>query len=127
MQIKELQSGLLVAPIEILYNECQLMVEDVVIDTGAVRSILHVDAVEPLDINPSPTDQISRMYGVGGEEFSFRKRIDGIRFVDTQVSDIMLDFGRIDGINGLIGLDILRSGGFVVDLRLLDIKQSKQA
>ena len=71
MQIKELQSGLLVAPIEILYNGCQLMVEDVVIDTGAVRSIIHVDAVEPLDINPSPTDQISRMYGVGGEEFSF--------------------------------------------------------
>lgn len=64
-----------------------LVVEDVVIDTGAVRSIIHVDAVETLDINPSLTDQISRMYG----------------------------------------LDILRPGGFVVDLRLLEIRQRKQA
>jgi len=127
MRIKELRSGLVVAPIEIIYNGCRQTVEDVVIDTGAVRSIIHVDAVESLDINPSPTDQISRMYCVGGEEFSFRKRVDGIRFVDTHVSALMLDFGRIDGINGPIGLDILRPGGFVLDLRLLEIIQSERA
>ncbi|QQE78911.1 aspartyl protease family protein [Alicyclobacillus sp. SO9] len=114
------------APIEIIYNERRQTIEDVVIDTGAVRSIIHVDAVELLDINPNPTDPISRMYGVGGEEFSFRKRVDGIRFAGVHVSEVMLDFGRIDGINGLIGLDILRPGGFVVDLRLLEIKQNKQ-
>lgn len=124
MRIKELRNGLLVAPIEITYNGNTHIVEDVVIDTGAVRSIIHVDAVEALDINPSPTDPISRMYGVGGEEFSFRRRVDDVRFVDFHLNEMMLDFGRIDGVNGLIGLDILRSGGFFVDLRLLEINRN---
>lgn len=44
MRIKELRNGLLVAPIEITYNGNTHIVEDVVIDTGAVRSIIHVPA-----------------------------------------------------------------------------------
>lgn len=123
MRIKELNNGLLVAPLEITYRGVTYTVEDVVIDTGAVRSILHVDAVEALDINPSPTDPISRLQGVGGDDFSFRRRMDHIRFVDFYVDGMMLDFGRIDGINGLIGLDILRVGGFLLDLTALEVSR----
>jgi hypothetical protein len=56
MRIRELSNGLLVAPLEITYRGITHILEDVVIDTGAVRSILHVDAVDVLDINPSPSD-----------------------------------------------------------------------
>lgn len=48
MQIKELQSGLLVAPIEILYNGCQLIVEDVVIDTGWFGQLFTSMLLNPL-------------------------------------------------------------------------------
>jgi Aspartyl protease len=121
MRIKELSNGLLVASLEITYQGITHMVDDVVIDTGAVRSILHVDAVEALDINPSPTDPISRLQGVGGDDFSFRRRMDYVAFVDFRFEGMTLDFGRIEGINGLIGLDILRSGGFFIDLNALEI------
>ena len=39
MRIKELANGLLVAPIQITYSGVSHIIEDVVIDTGAVRSI----------------------------------------------------------------------------------------
>ncbi len=58
-------------------------------------------AVEVLDINPNPTDQISRLQDVGGDDFSFRRRMDHIRFADFSVDGMMLDFGRIEDINGL--------------------------
>ncbi|MCF8567739.1 aspartyl protease family protein [Alicyclobacillus tolerans] len=121
MRIKQLSNGLLVAPIEITYNGITHIVKDVVIDTGAVRSILHVDAVEPLDINPSPTDPISRMYGIGGDDFSFRKQMEQVVFAGVALDDMMLDFGRIEGINGLIGLDILQRGKFIIDLESLKV------
>lgn len=121
MRIKELGNGLLAASLEITYLGITHTVEDVVVDTGAVRTILHVDAVEVLDINPSPTDPISRLQGVGGDDFSFRRRMDRIRFVDFSVDGMMLDFGRIEGINGLIGLDVLRVGGFTLDLFELEV------
>ncbi len=123
MRIRELSNGLLVAPLEITYRGITHIVEDVVIDTGAVRSILHVDAVDALDINPSPADPISRLQGVGGDDFSFRRRMDHIVFVDFHMDGMMLDFGRIEGINGLIGLDILRPGGFFIDLNASEIYQ----
>lgn len=121
MRIKQLSNGLLVAPLEITYRGITHTVKDVVIDTGAVRSILHVDAVDALDINPSPTDPISRLQGVGGDDFSFRRRMDQAVFIDFRFDGMTLDFGRIEGINGLIGLDILRSGGFFIDLNGLEI------
>lgn len=121
MRIKQLSNGLLVAPIQITYNGVTHIVENAVIDTGAVRSVLHVDAVEPLDINPSPTDPISRMYGIGGDDFSFRKQMDSVIFAGMVFNAMRVDFGHIAGINGLIGLDILQAGGFAIDLESLEI------
>ena len=80
-----------------------------------------MDAVEALDINPSPTDPITRMYGIGGDEFSFRKRVERVTFAGVSLDGITLDFGRIEGINGLIGLDILRPGEFVINLDALEL------
>ncbi len=125
MRIEELNNGLLVAPLQITYNGLTITVENVAIDTGAVRSIIHVDAVESLDINPSPTDHITRMYGIGGEEFSFRKHIERVVFAGVSLHDISLDFGKIESINGLIGLDILRASSFVIDLEALEIYQKR--
>jgi hypothetical protein len=56
------------------------IVDNVVVDTGAIRSIMNVDTVEELDINPSPTDLITRVYGIGGDNFSFRKLIGDLSF-----------------------------------------------
>lgn len=50
------------------------------------------------------------MYGIGGEQYAYRKFIEGIKLSEHELNDIKLDFGLIDDygkINGLLGLDIL--------------------
>lgn len=62
-------------------------------------------------------------YGIGGEEYFFRKPVDYIKLGSHEIQDMKLDFGSLDGwdINGLIGLDILMSGGFRIDLKELNL------
>lgn len=50
------------------------------------------------------------MYGIGGEQYAYRKQIEGIKLCGHEIKDIKIDFGLIDDygkINGLLGLDIL--------------------
>lgn len=59
------------------------------------------------------------MSGIGGEEIAFRKVIDKVTFDTLEIDLFPLDFGDLDegfGINGIIGLDILLRGKFVIDL-----------
>ncbi len=47
------------------------------------------------------------MYGIGGEHYAYRKKIDSISICGMDLKDIEIDFGVIDengNINGLIGL-----------------------
>jgi hypothetical protein len=64
--------------------------------------------------------------GIGCEEYSFRKGVDFIKLGMYEVPEIKLDFGNLDdlGINGLIGLDILKNGKFIIDLEKLELVQN---
>jgi hypothetical protein len=45
------------------------------------------------------------MYGIGGEEYSFRKVVDEIEFASFKAGNFPIDFGDLDkgfGINGII-------------------------
>ncbi|GAB6928880.1 hypothetical protein JCM10914A_28630 [Paenibacillus sp. JCM 10914] len=59
-------------------------------------------------------------FGIGADEYSFRKEVDQIQLGSMTMTNISLDFSvfheNINSINGLIGLDILKHGGFVISL-----------
>ena len=102
-----------------------MMVDDLVVDTGAVQSLISIDAVDGLDIAPEPEDECVFMRGIGGRELSLRKRVNAIRCDTYHSADVLLDFGQLaghEGINGLIGLDILESGRFVIDLNAMQLR-----
>ncbi|MCD9024020.1 retropepsin-like aspartic protease [Cohnella silvisoli] len=114
--------GLLFSSVFIKHNGKTILVPHIVIDTGAAESIISIDAVEELFNTYEPEDQIRFMTGIGGREASVRRRIDQVEFHSYKAQDIRIDFGRIgeySGINGLIGLDILIPGKFIVDLHRL--------
>ena len=116
----ELIDGLLFASISITHQGKSKTVENVVIDTGASHSIISTDAVEELCIEPELEDEIVVMHGIGGKERALRKKIDCITFENLTFKEFYIDFGRIDDhfqINGLIGLDVLLKGGFIIDLK----------
>ena len=118
-------NGLLFMDIEISYLGESKLIKNVVRDTGASHTIISPDIVSSIGISASPTDKFITMYGVGGEHYAYRKKVDLISICKNDLRDIEIDFGVIDEtgyINGLIGLDVLLELGVSIDLNNLKLK-----
>jgi hypothetical protein len=116
--------GLLFSCITITHHGKSMIIPNVVIDKGAAESIISIDAVDDLFNVYESEDQIRFMTGIGGREASVRRKINQVDFHSFHLKEFRIDFGRIgeySGINGLIGLDILIPGKFIVDLYRLQI------
>ena len=87
------------------------MINNIVIDTGAVESILSSKAVNEIGIKFTASDETAVTRGAGGAKMRyFYKTIESIEVGDVIFNNIKMDFGNIDPpgeINGLIGLDLL--------------------
>lgn len=116
----QFKDGLLYTSIILKHGEKSVLVDDVIIDTGAFHTIISTDYLEKMDVEFSEDDELVKASGYGGTVcYSVRKRIDSIQCDDLSVKDIKLDFGEIDPnerVNGLIGLDFLRKAGVIIDL-----------
>jgi len=102
---------LLQTSITIHYRGKLKVIDRMVIDTGAAHSLLSSDMVNDIGIFFEPGDQLVTMIGVGGEEYSFRKELEGVELGSVKLDNVKIDFGTLDNefeINGLIGLDILK-------------------
>ena len=120
----KLIDGLLFSSIVITHYGKLMTIRNVVIDTGAAESIISIDAVDDLFHSYEPGDQIRFMTGIGGREAAIRRRVDQVQVDTFVIKDFQLDFGRIgeyNGINGLIGLDLLIPGKFIVDLSRMQL------
>ncbi|GGD89870.1 retropepsin-like aspartic protease [Paenibacillus nasutitermitis] len=124
MQIQFID-GLLQASMTICYKGQSLTIDKLIIDTGAAHSLLSSDTVSEIGIKFENGDKLVRSFGIGGDEYSFRKQVDQIQLGDLVMTDIPIDFGifhdDINYINGLIGLDILKNGNMIVDLYRMEI------
>ncbi|GGH81111.1 hypothetical protein JOD43_001024 [Pullulanibacillus pueri] len=101
----------------ISYKGLTKTIDKLVIDTGAAHTLISSDIVDEIGIYFENGDPLVSSYGIGGEEYSFRKPVDFIKLDNYEIPNLKLDFGNIDwGINGLIGLDILMNGQFIIDL-----------
>ncbi|WP_410513459.1 retropepsin-like aspartic protease [Paenibacillus sp. BR2-3] len=124
MQI-EFTHGLLQTSMTIDYNGRSLTIDNLVIDTGAAHSLLSSDVVSEIGIKFENGDKLVRSFGIGGDEYTFQKRVDQIRIGDLIMEDIPIDFGifyeGINYINGLIGLDILKSSNMIIDLYQMEM------
>jgi len=92
------------------------------VDTGAAHTIIVSDAVDEIGISFKTSDPINRSFGVGGTDYAFEKTVDSIELNGYRMSSKSLNFGQIDwDINGLIGLDILIPGRFIINFDKMEI------
>jgi len=117
---------LLEVEMTISYRGKRKAIDKLVIDTGAAFTLISSDIVDEIGIYFENGDPLVSSYGIGGEEYSFRKPVDIIKLGNHEIQDMKLDFGNLDdwGINGLIGLDILMNGQFIIDLGKLELIQN---
>ena len=120
MENLQFKNGLLYTSIILKHGNKSVLVDNVIIDTGAFHTILATDYLEDMDVEFSEDDELVKASGYGGTVcYSVRKRIDYLECGNLKVEDIKLDFGEIDPnerVNGLIGMDFLRKAGVVLDL-----------
>lgn len=114
------KDGLLYTSITLGHEGKSIIVNDVIIDTGAFHTIIAPNFLEEMDIAFSDEDELVKASGYGGTVcYSVRKKINLIECQDIKVNDMKIDFGEIDPnerVNGLIGLDFLRKAGVILDL-----------
>ncbi|MCM3761998.1 retropepsin-like domain-containing protein [Alkalihalobacillus oceani] len=112
-------NGLLHTEFELRYQDKKAVITNIIVDTGAARTLISADAVFDIGIFATPVDELTIMSGIGGDSFAFRKIVDGLSFGTFSISNASIDFGHLDegfGINGIIGLDILVPGKFIINL-----------
>ncbi|MCJ7842162.1 retroviral-like aspartic protease family protein [Lederbergia sp. NSJ-179] len=122
----EIVNRLLEVEMTISYKGKTKIIDKLIIDTGAAHTLISSDVVEDIGIFFENEDSLVSAYGIGGEEYSFRKPVDYIKLGTHEIPEMKLDFGNLDdwGINGLIGLDILMNGKFTIDLEKLELVQN---
>ncbi len=125
MESLQYKEGLLYASIRLKYNEKSIFIDDVIIDTGALHTIIATEYLEKMDIPLLDEDELVKATGYGGMVcYSVRKKISEISCGGLVLKDFKLDFGVIDPndrINGLIGLDFLMGAKAIIDLVNLTI------
>lgn len=120
MQKLNLKEGLLYTSISIVHDGKKVIVDDVIVDTGAFHTVIAPEFLDELDVGFSEDDRLVKASGYGGTVcYSVRKSIDKIQCGDIVLENTRLDFGDIDPserVNGLLGLDFLMNAGVVIDL-----------
>jgi len=123
----EYKNGLLFVDINIGYKGNNVLLKNVVVDTGAAHTIINPDSVYELGIKAEADDEFITMYGIGGEHYSYRKNINSVSIGRECLENVNIDFGLIDEeghINGLLGLDILLKLGVTINLKELKLYSS---
>lgn len=120
--------GLLLVAIALTFNGVEKTVENMVLDTGAAKTLISQDAVDDIGVGVDLNDTIVTYYGIGGKEHAFRKRIDKVQMDEFVIENVEIDFNDFGykDINGLLGLDLLMKAEFVIDLQHLEIKRIEQ-
>lgn len=118
--------GLLLVDITLTFKGKSKVIENMVVDTGAARTLISQDVVEDINLHVDLNDRIVTYFGIGGKEHAFRKEVDQIQINDFIAEKIEVDFNDFgyDDINGLLGLDLLMKAKFTIDLRHLQMDRN---
>ncbi|MFD1673365.1 retropepsin-like aspartic protease [Alicyclobacillus fodiniaquatilis] len=120
-------NGILVSPFWISHRGKSITLESMIIDTGSAHTWVNLDVVEDvLDVSPEEGDHIITAFGIGGRDIANRKKVEQIQFENFTAVEFQVDFGRMDAdIDGLIGLDLLITGSFVINLARMEVYQER--
>jgi hypothetical protein len=120
----QLRDGLPFVVVTLTYQGQQLELESVLLDTGSAGTIFPTDKLLSVGLHYDPEDMVNRIWGVGGAEFVFAKRIDQLSLGELRVQDFEIEVGSMDygfEMDGIIGMDFLVQVGALIDLSQLEV------
>ncbi len=121
----KLNDNLPFVKLKLIHNDKELILKNVLIDTGSTKSVFKENLVEKINIKPEPEDILGSIRGIGGTEFVYIKQIDLLYLDNTCVRNFKVDIGEMDydfDIDGILGMDFLLKINAIIDLNNLIIK-----
>lgn len=105
--------------VTVAYQENQVGIPNVLVDTGSATSIFNADIVREIGLLPEPNDPLITILGIGGNEVVFSKRTDFLRVGEKKIENFQIEIGSMDygfDIQGILGMDFLVKAGAIIDL-----------
>ena len=117
------KNGLLFTSIILKYFGKTVIIDNVVIDTGASSCIFEPSALESLEVVFTKDDEIETFFGVNGMYNYIKRTAESITIDDVSVNKFNFYIGSVeDNINGLIGLDLLVNMNTIINLKEMEIQ-----
>lgn len=108
----EFDGQLITTSLTVAFRGNTLQINGVVIDTGSSHTVISPDVLEEIGVTYENGDTIYEAYGIDGS----------IQIGSLVVDDIEVDVGILPREHkGLLGLDILETHQFVIDLNNLEL------
>lgn len=124
------ERGLAYVEATLSFRGRELRVGDVILDTGSSGTLFSADRLFAIGIAPEGSDPLRRIRGVGGTEFVFTKRLDGLAVGELAVPSFEVEVGAMEyGFrgDGVLGLDFLLRSGALIDLGQLELRRALPA
>lgn len=115
----QLKYGLPFCSVKLIYKGNEIILDDVLLDTGSGGTVFKMDKAEEIGITIEDEDTIETISGIGGSEFVYKKYVDSISMGDLILRNFRVEIGVMDygfDINGIVGMDFLKSVGAIIDL-----------
>jgi len=120
-----LKDNLPFATVTVAHQGLTAEISNVLIDTGSGTTILAADAVQAIQVTPSPEDTLYTIRGVGGSEVVFARHVDSLQLGECTLNNFEVEIGGMDygfEINGILGMDFLTQAGAIINLRDMKIE-----
>jgi hypothetical protein len=101
---------------------------NVLVDTGSGGTIFAADVMSAVGIEPQAQDVLHTIYGVGGSEVVFTRKVDVVRVGNFAMRDFEVEVGGMEygfEIQGILGTDFLIAAGAQINLKDLQIEFSQ--
>ena len=120
-------NGLPFISVTLRHDGHQLVLDNILLDTGSAGTIFSIDKLSDMNITPNKDDQIHRIRGVGGVEYVFEKKIDLIKVGNLKVENFSIEIGQVDygfNIQGILGVNFLKETRAIINFDMLELKIS---
>ncbi|MDF2791799.1 MAG: putative aspartyl protease [Neobacillus sp.] len=121
----QLKYGLPFCSVKLNYKGKEIILNDILLDTGSGGTVFKMDKVEEIGITIEEEDTIETISGVGGSEFVYKKILDVIEIGEIKLKGFKVEIGVMDygfEINGIVGMDFLKTVGAILDLNNMMLK-----
>jgi len=113
---------LLTTSITLCFRGKLMQLSDIIVDTGSSHTVFSPDALEAVGVKYENGDPIYEAYGIGGNVPFYTKVMDYIQLDALKVNRVEVDVGILPKPHkGLLGLDILKTQGFILDMHKLEL------